>query len=542
MVVNSLATSTLSGLCTLITDGTHDTPKVLPDGVPLIKGKDISRGFIDFTSCDHISLEEHQHIIKRSKAELGDTLFANIGNSLGDVAYVATRREFSIKNVALFKPNRSRTDPRYLFYLLKSPAVQLGLITQRAGAAQPFLGLASLRSFEVDYHTEITEQHRIAAVLGAYDDLIEVNRRRAAGKTSGVIVDYVGVFQNLQKALAIYARRTAGGGPGASPIEDKEALVEALEAELLRVAGFIDPLGVSTDAILRAKGFARNALIANGVEVLVAPDDRRREFLRLAGNAVKAYKALLPDERAAPYLGPVAAIHTLSDAVKAKLGPVDISAISARISALLDEKIEGVAILTPIVEGDRAAGRVDLSAIDFEKLASLFATTPKTATAQLRDATEDRAEKMAEQNPTRQRLVERLEELVATYNAGSIDVQAFFEALKAFVHQLDEEETRAAREGLTEDELAIFDLLTKPSPALSKAQEIEVKRVARELLEKLRVLVSGVDWLRGRQSRAAVFSEIRFRLNELPEEPYPELLWNEKVNQVWDYVLQRYSA
>lgn len=50
--------------------------------------------------------------------------------------------------------------------------------------------------------------------------------------------------------------------------------------------------------------------------------------------------------------------------------------------------------------------------------------------------------------------------------------------------------------------------------------------MSRELLEKLRLLVSGVDWLNGRQSRAAVFSEIRFKLNELPEEPYPEILWN----------------
>ena len=368
--------------------------------------------------------------------------------------------------------------------------------------------------------------------------------RRATGKTSGVIVDYVGVFQNLQKALAVYAGAAAGdgSGTGATPIEDKQALVEALQAELAAVAAFVDPFGVSADAILAAKGFARNALIAAGVEALIAPDERRREFLRLASNAVKAYKALLPDDRAAPYLGPVAAIHTLSDAVKAKLGPVDISAVSARIAALLDEKIEGVAILTPIIEGDRAEGRVDLSGIDFDKLASLFATTPNTAAAQLREATAKKVEKMAEQNPTRQGLVERLEELVARYNAGSIDVEAFFKDLKAFVRQLDQEEKRAAREGLSEDELAIFDLLTKPAPELTKAQEIEVKRVARELLEKLRVLVSGVDWLRGRQSRATVFSEIRFKLNELPEEPYPEPLWNAKIDQVWNFVLQHYAG
>ncbi|MDG5708057.1 hypothetical protein, partial [Acinetobacter baumannii] len=60
--------------------------------------------------------------------------------------------------------------------------------------------------------------------------------------------------------------------------------------------------------------------------------------------------------------------------------------------------------------------------------------------------------------------------------------------------------------------------------------------------EKLQVLVSGVDWLRGRQSRATVFSEIRFKLNELPEEPYPEPLWNAKIDQVWNFVLQHYAS
>jgi len=269
--------------------------------------------------------------------------------------------------------------------------------------------------------------------------------RLAAGKTSGVIVDYVGVFKNLQKALAVYAGAGEGGGPegNQTPIEDKQALVEALEADLAAADRFLDALDVSTDAILANKGFARNAVIAAAVEILIGPDERRREFLRLAGNVVKAYKALLPDERAAPYLGPVAAVHTLSDAVRARLGPTDIAEVSAKIAALLDEKIEGVAILTPIVEGDRAEGRVDLSGIDFDKLASLFATKPKTAASQLREAAEDKAKKMAEVNPTRQDIVEKLEKMVAEYNAGSIDAERFFDALRDLVADMDDEERRA---------------------------------------------------------------------------------------------------
>lgn len=361
--------------------------------------------------------------------------------------------------------------------------------------------------------------------------------RRAAGKTSGVIVDYVGVFQNLQKALAIYA----GGGGEETPINDKEALVVTLEQCLASARAFVQPLGVEADAIMAVRDFDRLRLINQAIEILIGPDDRRREFLRRTAAVTRAYKALLPDERAAPYLRSVAVFHTLSDAIKARLGPVDISEISARIAELLDEKLEGVAILTPIVEGDTAEGRVDLSGVDFDKLADLFAASPKVTAERLREDAEEKARRLTELNPTRQHLVERLERLVAEYNAGSVDAEQFFEALKAFIQDMDVEERRAAREELSDDELAIFDLLVKPEPKLTKAEEQEVKRVARSLLEKLHELTGAIDWVRGQETRGAVWTAIRQRLNELPENPYPQALWDSKVEQVWDFVLRRYA-
>ena len=98
----------LSDLCFLVTDGTHDSPKLLKKGYPLIKGKDINQGYINFENCDYISLQDHLKVISRSKPEYSDILFANIGNSIGDLAYVNTTREFSIKNVALIKPDKSK--------------------------------------------------------------------------------------------------------------------------------------------------------------------------------------------------------------------------------------------------------------------------------------------------------------------------------------------------------------------------------------------------------------------------------------------------
>jgi type I restriction enzyme R subunit len=143
---------------------------------------------------------------------------------------------------------------------------------------------------------------------------------------------------------------------------------------------------------------------------------------------------------------------------------------------------------------------------------------------------------MAARNPTHIHLVEKLVKLVEEYNLG---VEAFFEVLKALVAEMEDEDRRAAREGLTEDELAVFDLLTKPKPKLTKAQEAAVKKVARDLLGKLHEQLAVAEWQSKQQTRAAVQSTMRFSLNELPEKPYPEPLWNEKVDAVWSFIFAR---
>ncbi len=178
MVLNGLTESTLAEVCTLVTDGTHDTPKRVTSGFPLIKAKEITGGRIDFESCDQISEEEHIEVIARSKPEFGDTLFAHIGASLGEAAFVNTTREFSIKNIALFKPNPAIINARYLYYLVISPAFQSLAKGTKTGSAQPFLGLSQLRSHRIEYHRDLATQRSIGAILSAYDDLMENGQKR----------------------------------------------------------------------------------------------------------------------------------------------------------------------------------------------------------------------------------------------------------------------------------------------------------------------------------------------------------------------------
>ena len=164
-------------LCELVTDGTHDSPKLQRHGVPFIKGKHISSGSIDFSTCDFITPEDHEEACRRVKPQRGDILFSNIG-SVGDTAVVSEDREFSIKNIALFRPDRRKIEEGYLYYLVLSPEFRSNVMNVRSGSAQPFISLANLRSFEVNYHEDTRIQRRIACILSAYDELIENNQRR----------------------------------------------------------------------------------------------------------------------------------------------------------------------------------------------------------------------------------------------------------------------------------------------------------------------------------------------------------------------------
>jgi type I restriction enzyme, R subunit len=103
-------------------------------------------------------------------------------------------------------------------------------------------------------------------------------------------------------------------------------------------------------------------------------------------------------------------------------------------------------------------------------------------------------------------------------------------------------EKRVSREGLSEEELAVFDLLTQPTPKLTRAQEIEAKRVAKSLLATLQRDRLVQNWRMKAQTRAAVRTTIREVLNELPEEPYPKDLWDQKVDLTYLYVFEHFPG
>jgi len=158
-----------------------------------------------------------------------------------------------------------------------------------------------------------------------------------------------------------------------------------------------------------------------------------------------------------------------------------------------------------IAAQEQPAPLVDLSQIDFDALQQKFEQGRKRTEAEkLQSQIGRKLSQMVKENRTRVDFLEKFQEMIAAYNAGSKNIEEFFAELVEFAQSLKEEEKRGIAEGLSEEELAIFDILTKPDPKLTKKEEAEVKAVAKELLEALKRGKLVLDWREKQQARAAV--------------------------------------
>ncbi|MFP8643360.1 restriction endonuclease subunit S [Priestia aryabhattai] len=159
-----------------VRDGTHDTPTYQEEGIPLITSKNLKNGKLDFTNVKYISEEAHFEISKRSNVEANDILFAMIGTIGNPVLVEQISQEFSIKNVALFKPDIQRLDCKYLYYYLQSPVYKHYLKSNEKGSTQKFIPLNVLRNAPL-YFPPLNEQKRIAEKVERLLNKVEKAKR-----------------------------------------------------------------------------------------------------------------------------------------------------------------------------------------------------------------------------------------------------------------------------------------------------------------------------------------------------------------------------
>jgi type I restriction enzyme R subunit len=227
---------------------------------------------------------------------------------------------------------------------------------------------------------------------------------------------------------------------------------------------------------------------------------------------------------------------------------VDIDTVEQKVSELLDESVVVDNAEQFGIKEHQAQyqiiqkGKVwDLSKIDFDKLKEDFkqAQYQNIEIADMRKFIETKLQQMIEQNYTRVDFAQKLQEIIDRYNSGGSSTEDYYEEMLKFAAAMKEEDERHIRLGLTEDELELFDTLSKEN--MTQAEEQKVELAAKHLITRLleehpRVLVQ--DWWKDGQTQRKVKDAIEEVLDsELPEESYVRRLFKEKCDNVYELVV-----
>ncbi len=363
------------------------------------------------------------------------------------------------------------------------------------------------------------------------------------GKNNGLIVDYCGILRNLRDALATFAGGRGGAAAG-DPVRPEEDLLAELDEAVRLVRGWLEARGVPFRTLVEGGGFARNAAILAAKEAANENDGTRKRFEVMCRTVLAKFKACVTFAGVNRFRGECAAIRVVYGSLQQGKADADIADIMRELQGIVDGAI------APREDGALREDRppYDVSRIDFGRLRREFAASrsKRTAVRAIRDAVEAKLAALLARNPLRTDFQRRYEQMVAAYN-GEKDRQTIeqtFEALLAFIGELSAEEERAAREGLDEETLAIYDLLKKPS--LTRADTEKVKSVARELLDGLKAgLLAVAHWREKQSTRDGVRKQIHdFLFSETTGLPaaYSETEIGAKSEAVYRHVFEIYPG
>ncbi|MHB1361831.1 MAG: type I restriction enzyme endonuclease domain-containing protein, partial [Thermoleophilia bacterium] len=356
-------------------------------------------------------------------------------------------------------------------------------------------------------------------------------------KVNGLIVDYIGIFRSLQRALAIYGTAVGGAlGEGDWPVQDKSALVAELGKAIEETKAFCAELRIDTKALAAAEGFDFIKLRDDAADTIVAKEESKKRFLSLADNVNRLFRAILPD-KAANEFGPARALFSvIADKIRSDAPEVDVTEVVESVDRLLDDSIAAAGYI--ISASDNA---IDLSKIDFDALRARFEKGHRhLETEKLKTALTVKIKKMTALNHSRMDFLNKLQQMIDEYNAGACNVEELYNRLLELTRELSQEDQRAVVEQLSEEELAIFDLLTRPDMDLSEKDRKLVKIAARDLLETLKREKLVLDWRKRQQARAAVRVAISEMLdNELPG-TYTKEIYQQKCDLLYQHVYDSY--
>lgn len=368
------------------------------------------------------------------------------------------------------------------------------------------------------------------------------------GKSNGLIIDYIGIVDALKKALAEYTANV-GNHDGVDPTIDKEKLVSRILELINMVIFFFKQKKIYIEDFSDAKtnAFDRLSNLNEAANTVCDTVADKQTFTACASELHKLMKYIERDDISVDtrrVYETIAAIHRM---LKPKRRDIDTTDLMVTINAIISDHIGMKESLgqTEDAVGSEYITRIDISAINFNILRKEFTRVKHKNLLfnDLGDFIERSLDRLVAANPNRRDYYERYRQIIEDYNSGKdrTNIEKTFEALIQLVKELTEEESRYIREGFTtDDELAIFDLLTRGNP--NKADIKKVKATATEMYTKITEAISRMDhWTDKDETTAEIQNLIRDILwRELPES-YDEQQIEVYRGDVFEYVYTRFG-
>ena len=277
---------------------------------------------------------------------------------------------------------------------------------------------------------------------------------------------------------------------------------------------------------------------------MIANDEHRKQFNVYQNTIENLYEACKPDIVKAENDDKqwVKVFGYLRGCVDANVDCGNLESAKQRIANLLDESI----LTDDDVKQKWLSYRInrekeiEVGALDFDALKTKYKNSSfkNLEVAHLREFVEKKLRDLLEVNHTRKNFVERLQNIINEYNSGGRTTEQIFEDLNRFKDDLSKEDERHVVEGLSKEELELFDLLYKEK--LTANERIAVKNTTKDLLQKLKqLIVKQPFWYKNTQDMIIVKHSIQNVLNDELPQSYDKTIFVKKCDDVFNLIYER---
>ena len=364
--------------------------------------------------------------------------------------------------------------------------------------------------------------------------------RVAAGKSNGLIIDYIGIVKALQKALNDYTQNK-NGNFSVNPTVDKDELIAQILRAVADAKQLLTDNSFSLDALVAATNFTKLELLADGAEAMCSSPETKKSFDTYANEIGRLVKYLDREDIDTDIRNQTDAILAIFREMQKKRKHIDTTDLMVEINHIINENIE---IEHTTEEGLVQSRQFDISQIDFDLLAAEFAKVKRKNLLwkDLDALVQERLSKMMAVNPSRVDYYERYMGIIEAYNSEQdrSTIEKTFMDLMNLAQSMSVEQQRYVREGFSSDEeLSIYDLLF--SDNLSKADITKIKKMSIDLLQKIKERIAQMDhWTDKQETRDAVDVLIRNVLyEEIPDSMFDRLDAYRKA--IYEHVYTHYK-